>query len=37
MEQSNVRARKPFNFKKFFFQWEWMLVLIFYLEFVYDK
>lgn len=29
MEQSNVRARKPFNFKKFFFQWEWMLVLIF--------
>lgn len=29
MEQRNIINKKEFNFKSFFFQWEWMLVLIF--------
>lgn len=29
MEHKNIKARKEFNLKSFFFQWEWMLVIIF--------
>lgn len=29
MEQRNIIAKKEFNLRSFFFQWEWMLVLIF--------
>jgi rhamnose transport system permease protein len=29
MEQKTIIAQKQFNLKEFFFQWEWMLVLIF--------
>lgn len=29
MELRNINARKEFKLKSFFFQWEWMLVLIF--------
>jgi rhamnose transport system permease protein len=29
MSEKNITSKKEFNLKKFFFQWEWMLVLIF--------
>lgn len=29
MKDNNIIGKKPFNLKSFFFQWEWMLVLIF--------
>lgn len=29
MEHRNIAAKKQFNLKSFFFQWEWMLVLLF--------
>lgn len=29
MDQKTIISHKEFNLKNFFFQWEWMLVLIF--------